>query len=88
MKLDARDIKAVADARVTRTESKRAMVYGLISVSILVVGVYLSRTIYASYSSACMLAGCAVGAYYFLYVLDKKQKSERAKLIKEWQENK
>ena len=85
MKLDARDIMAVADARVSRAESKRATVYGFLSLVMTGVGIYLSRTSDARLSSIFVIGGCIVGAYYFMYVLYKKQKSERAKLMKEWE---
>lgn len=80
MQLDRDDIKAVANSRVTRVEKKNMMMWAGIAFGLVLLGLYVAKPL----NTILMVAGAGAFLYYYMYVLDKKQKKARAELLAQW----
>ena len=88
MKLDARDVEAIAKSRVNRAEGNRGT-YWIIGAMIGVVAGFFVGLSDMSNANVIGLVLCIAGFVAFLwymYGLNKKQNVAKAKLLKEWKQ--
>ena len=84
MRLDTKDIEALAKARVNRAEGNK-MNYWIVGTLVLILG----GAFLLSFNTGLGFGLCAVGALGFLYYmsgLNKRQKSYQSRLMREWKQ--
>ena len=83
MKLESKDIEAVAKSRASRAEGK-TMLYWMIGVAVLVMaGIYVVRSNTMAGWALCIIG--VIGFLYYQNTLTKKQNALKYRLLKEWQ---
>ena len=85
MKLDSKDIEAVAKGRVVRDEKQRGMWWMVGAILGIIVGYF----VVVQSDSPFGFAICGLGVVAFLYysnTLSKKQNALKTKLLKEWKD--
>ncbi len=82
MKLDVKDVEAIAKARVTRAEGNKFnywMIGGFVGI---IIGTFLMR--YSNVIGWIVVIIGFVGFLWYLYQVSKKQDSAKRKLVAEW----
>lgn len=84
IKLDRKDVIAVADNRVFRKSKKRLYIYLAIGLALVLGGVWVSG-VYDIVGYVMMALGFII-FYGWLFIMDRWQKRERKALLREWGE--
>ena len=84
--LEQKDVEAIGKSRVSRAENKKTNTWMIVSLAIVVIGVFAMR-----YSMPVAWGLCLAGVVmFFVYFnrLGKKQRSYTARLLEEWRKEK
>ena len=82
MKLERRDIEAVAKSRIARAEGNKSTVWTVGAMVAIVAGLFVMN--YSTIGGWVMLLGGFIAFIYYMQALSKRQNTYKSKLVKEW----